>query len=603
LASWVAGTNAPDITITHGYAAVNGIFYRFGGIHLEDVNTPLDKCYAYNITQNSWVQIANLPEAARNLFAAAVNTNIYVFENVSGKPLTIKIYNTLTDTWAIGPAYDSGILPINRISSYGNRIYLYSWSSRVIHVFDTETFSFLSNIPIETSKYYYATESVKTYLYLLGGRINDAVYNTVNKFNTVVRTWEEFGALPVQIEYSGSAVFEDTIYLVGGMVGGKAVSTVLIYNTVDDSTSFGMPLPRVLYDTNCAVTNGYLVSYGGAISGTESYVSNIHILDLKTATTANPSPAAGFIDETINNIFSWELITSPSSAIQASAVFQWRVANASAINTINISGSSQSITIPSGTFPNGNIQWRVRATGSNGIESDFTEWLSFATIDAIHHAPTNLYPHGSYKQNATRTIQFSWITHSPQSTPQRAFEIQVSYDNGSNWISFGKVISPSNTFILSGGTLTPGPSGIVTWRVRTYNSDDVASPWSSTASFLALTAPNAPQWISVTTGSSRPTAKWVSTAQIGWRLQVLRGTEIIYDTGMQYGTDTEHMIRDFLANGQYTFQIQIENELQLESAWATRQVNISARNRLNISLSGEAQEKNIMLSFEVEVRS
>lgn len=318
---------------------------------------------------------------------------------------------------------------------------------------------------------------------------------------------------------------------------------------------------------------------------------------------ANLNPSSGFANEKIENKFTWTLDSIPPTDTQQSAIFQWRARGASVINTINV-GTTQSATVPSNTLPNGEFEWRVSATNTAGIVAPFTEWFLLTTVDQKPNKPTGLYPNTG-SRDGTKVMQFSWIHNSPLSTPQSAFEVKITYDGGTTWRALSnKVTTAVTQFTAAANTILPtDPTGRIGWRVRSYNSDNVASDWSDTAFFIVHPAPQAPNWISVEAGRSRPLSRWTSLMQVGFQLQVLAGEVVLFDSGEIHGTQTEYRIPIFLNNGLFTFRVRIKNIRGLYSDWANRAVSINARHSLNITLRGNPVEGGAALDFDVEVRA
>lgn len=322
----------------------------------------------------------------------------------------------------------------------------------------------------------------------------------------------------------------------------------------------------------------------------------------ENAFLTNLNPTAGFVNEKIDNKFLWNLISIPIQLEQQSGTFQWRVRNSSDINTINI-GTDQFVIVPANTLPQGEFEWRVSAANASGIIVPFTDWFLLTTIDAKPNKPTGLYPHSGVR-DGTRPIQFSWIHNSPLSTPQSAFELQVTYDGGATWLDLSNMVASAITqFTAAADTILPtDPTGRIGWRVRTYNSDDVSSDWSDSAFFIVHPAPQAPNWISVETARSRPLGRWISLGQVGFQLQVLSGETVLFDSGEIFGTQTEYRMPQYLPNGIYIFKVRIKNVRGLLSEWADFPVSINARRTLQINLTGDQTKNGVQLIFDADVR-
>lgn len=315
---------------------------------------------------------------------------------------------------------------------------------------------------------------------------------------------------------------------------------------------------------------------------------------IRTVTIINPSPASGFLNEHEDNVFAWNIETYPQGYQQTYAEFQWRPKGGSS-RTIIINSNTMQTVVPAETFPNGTIEWRVRANAGAGFLWDWSPWMEISTIDQIHGKPYNLQP-SQGKRNGTKNIVLSWVLRSYLSTPQKAFEVQYRYTNTSWTALSGKVNSSTLAYTVIADTFKP-LDGLAYWRVRTYNSDNVAGEWSDPVSFIVLTAPQVPQWISVEGNKSRPICRWTSVNQIGWQMTITQNDQTIYDTGEQYGNATEHKVSDYLNNDTYRFRLRIINDLGLWSEWAVRTVTVNANKRFTITLSADAVPYAALLTF------
>lgn len=315
---------------------------------------------------------------------------------------------------------------------------------------------------------------------------------------------------------------------------------------------------------------------------------------------SSASPMNGFIDEHLSNKFTWQMGYDPflvEAKLQLNlSIFQWRVQNSATINTHYVYGTESEISFPPGTFPNGAIQWRVQVYTDDNVASDFTDWYTVSTIDEVHYAPTFLKPSGSAIDGG-KIVDFTWVCNSPYGTPQKAFELQVTYDLGDTWQS----ISGIYTTNITGFSMSPRSlkSGRVGWRVRTFNSDWVSSPWSAVAYITNQMSPTLPQWISIESGKSMPICAWIAEEQMEYELEVLQDSKVIYSF-RDFGTAKKHKISEYLEDGQYLFRIRVRNYVKLWSDWSNYNVTIATRKRLKITLSGESIDNGAFLTWETE---
>lgn len=581
-----------------GLAAIGRYAYGISG----------NNVYVYDSVLDTWSIKTTTPAGSNILAAVAINDKIYCFNYPIKNGLYV--YTPITNAWELRRGTD---LPAAYIRQYNfvsvrEKIYYFqsasfSPQSDNIIIYDTESDQWSSFAPIQSVRRQYGIAAAGDKIYVIGGNTymsaavdRDVDSSILESLDTDSKTWSVLSSMILGKRIFATTISGSEIYAIAGYSGNTIhLSDTQIYNIQTDSWRLGMAAPfSGATMRHIAVCNGIIL-----IVGSLGYCT----LDTRTASIVNPIPSSGFVNEKTVNAFTWTLESSPAGTAQQSATFQWRVRNSTTINTINV-GSAQSVTIPANTLPNGEIEWRVSATNAAGITAPFTEWFLLTTIDERPNKPTGLYPNTG-SRDGTRTIQFSWLHNSPLSTPQSAFELQITYDGGYSWKAIsGKVTTAATQFTAAANTITPTDvTGRVGWRVRTYNSDNIASEWSDTAFFIVHPAPQAPNWVSVESGRARPLCRWTSLGQVGFQLQVTSGDTVLFDSGEIPGTATEYRILEYLSNGIFTFQVRIKNIRGLFSEWAVRTVTINAPHRLSITLQGEAVENAAHLTFDAEVRT
>lgn len=191
--------------------------------------------------------------------------------------------------------------------------------------------------------------------------------------------------------------------------------------------------------------------------------------------------------------------------------------------------------------------------------------------DVPPDAPTLHDPIGDYKDNKS-VIRFEWTHNSSVGGTQKKFDLQWCID-GISWDHTVSQTTSNNYYDMAANTF---PSGNIYWRVRTYNDYDEAGSYSSSASFYAIGAPNAPSTLAITSGTARPVVTWTSVGQQIYQLQVLQGSTVIYDTGDVPSINVrEHKITSFLLDGSYIVQVRIKNEYDMWSPWASPAFTVS----------------------------
>jgi len=344
------------------------------------------------------------------------------------------------------------------------------------------------------------------------------------------------------------------------------------------------------------IENGFVVAFRGAVSGTSEAVFYGEKSTRKPFLTCeysndnvgikadNLSPSAGaFVNRAQKNTFTWDAEDDTdltqvcfAEVKQTSAVFEWRVKNASASNTISVSGATTACTVPANTFPSGTIEWRVKATANSGTTTT-SAWQEITATDVTPTAKP-VSPSGIVI-DATIVNRFSWQHIISTGTPQSKADLQWSAD-GTTWNTLATVTGENQYYDVPANTFT---SGTKYWRVRTYNTDGTASAWSEKAEFIAINAPSAPSIVIQSTGP-RPRITWQTSEQEAYQLTLSSG----YASGTVYGTEKAWRSPVYLADGSYTVRVRVQNKYGMWSEWSAAALPVSHTEGEAITLSVDA---------------
>lgn len=344
------------------------------------------------------------------------------------------------------------------------------------------------------------------------------------------------------------------------------------------------------------IKNGFVFAFRGAPSGTSEAIFYGEKSTRKPFLTCeysndnvgikadNFSPSSGaFVNRFQKNTFTWgatddTTITQVCFAEikQTSAVFEWRVKNASTSNTISVSGATTACTVPANTFPSGTIEWRVKATANSGTTTT-SAWQEITTTDVTPSCKP-VSPSGIVI-DATIATRFSWQHIISTGTPQRKADLQWSAD-GTTWNTLATVTGENQYYDVPANTFT---SGTKYWRVRTYNTDGTASAWSEKAEFIAINAPSAPSIVIQSTGP-RPRITWQTSEQEAYQLTLSSG----YASGTVYGTEKAWRSPVYLADGSYTVRVRVQNKYGMWSEWSAAALPVSHTEGEAITLSVDA---------------
>lgn len=344
------------------------------------------------------------------------------------------------------------------------------------------------------------------------------------------------------------------------------------------------------------IRNGFVVALRGGESGTSEAI----IFGAKS--TRKPSLVCEYSDDTVGitadgfaptagafvnrfekNMFTWRCDddTADSQVCfaeikQTSAVFEWRVKNASASNTISVSGATTACTVPANTFPSGTIEWRVKVTANSGTTTT-SAWQEITTTDVTPTAKP-VSPSGIVI-DATIVNRFSWQHIISTGTPQSKADLQWSAD-GTTWNTLATVAGENQYYDVPANKFT---SGTKYWRVRTYNTGGIAGEWSDAAQIVVIAAPTAPS-IQIKSTGPRPSISWQTSEQEAYQVELDGKLSV----GTHYGTDKTWTSPAYLADGSHTVRVRVQNQYGMWSDWGAAALPVTNTPGASITLSVQA---------------
>lgn len=344
------------------------------------------------------------------------------------------------------------------------------------------------------------------------------------------------------------------------------------------------------------IKNGFVFAFRGAPSGTSEAIFYGEKSTRKPFLTCeysndnvgikadNFSPSSkAFVNRLQKNTFTWDATDDTATTQvcfaeikQTSAVFEWRVKNASTSKTISVSGATTACTVPANTFPSGTLEWRVKVTANSGTTTT-SAWQEITTTDVTPTAKP-VSPSGIVI-DATIANRFSWKHIISTGTPQSKADLQWSAD-GTAWNTLATVTGENQYYDVPANKFT---SGTKYWRVRTYNTDGTPSEWSDKAEFIAINAPSAPSIVIQSTGP-RPRITWQTSEQEAYQLTLSSG----YASGTVYGTEKAWRSPVYLADGSYTIRVRVQNKYGMWSEWSAAALPVSHTEGEAITLSVDA---------------
>ena len=274
------------------------------------------------------------------------------------------------------------------------------------------------------------------------------------------------------------------------------------------------------------------------------------------------SPAAGgFVDRTKAATFTWASAASGwcyGDVTETTCTLQWRDGTTGTVHTVAATPQTGQCIIPANTFPSSNqIQWRVSVVSNSGVTTT-SDWITISTKDSTPTA-TPLEPI-DVVVDASRSVSFSWQHSVATGTAQTKADLEISSDK-ETWSSLVTVTGALTSYTAPANTLG---SGTKYWRVRTYNTDGTAGSWSDAAQFIAIGAPAAPS-VTVLSANPRPEIRWQSDEQQAYQVEI----DGVYASGTRFGTWKTWKAPFYLADGNYTVRVRVQNEYGFWSPWGT----------------------------------
>lgn len=298
----------------------------------------------------------------------------------------------------------------------------------------------------------------------------------------------------------------------------------------------------------------------------------------------------GYIDRTAPNVFSWHTTWTGfpvENVAQTSATLQWKNGESGTVNSITISGSSTTYTMPANTLPESSeLYWRVQTTTASGTAT--SDWRAVRTVDTEGFC-AGISPSGAYI-DGTEETRFVWTYSTASGAAPSGYDLQIKGTADADFRTITSATTADTFALIPAGTL---PGGSLQWRVRGYNQSGVAGEWSEPLSCVVISAPAAPEvWIEQ--ASPRPTVAWSAVGQLAF--EVRAGS---YSSGTIFGTDKSFKIPAYLPDGQTAVQVRVLGEYDLWSPYGQTSLTVANAGSGEILLTAQAQSGDAALSWTV----
>lgn len=313
----------------------------------------------------------------------------------------------------------------------------------------------------------------------------------------------------------------------------------------------------------------------------------------------NQPPPRTILPKNVENRFSWDVSLPPAvigfngetgKLDQKTMRIQWRKPGETEYHEYIQEGNGGShwasgvMYVPAGTFTDDEIEYRWATETPIGVLTT-SDWATASTVDTLSTA-TAISPISTYI-DGTEANTFTWGHSNSTGTKQQRADLQTSADGGTSWQDLITFEGESQTGIVPADALS---GGSILWRVRTYNTDGVAGPWSEAAPIVVYAAGPAPIFFDIKE-TPRPTIRWQSTGQEAYELEI---GDYHYQT---FGTEKSHTTNAYFEDGQYPLRIRVQNSLGLWSKWAEQTISIQNAPGPSLQVTAVQHNNGVELSF------
>ncbi len=259
-------------------------------------------------------------------------------------------------------------------------------------------------------------------------------------------------------------------------------------------------------------------------------------------------------------------ITSPAYVSDANEWIIWDITSivTNALGTNNAVIGLQDLT---GAQSDDTEIWKFSSRESTNIP-----YIEITYNDAVPDLPTIIYPNGDVIEKGN-ALTFQWKHNSLYDTGQTKYDFGWRQQGNASWTDALGVVSTVQSRTLDTSSM---PTGIIEWRVRTYNAINAVSEYAYGA-FELTGRPTAPI-IDSMKNDAITEIKWRSNeAETAiFRLWIYQVATLIHDSGERPGGFTSSYIPNMMfPDGAYTVKMRIGSVYGVWSDEAARVFTIS----------------------------
>lgn len=279
-------------------------------------------------------------------------------------------------------------------------------------------------------------------------------------------------------------------------------------------------------------------------------------------------------------------------------------------STVTVSGANEWIvwdvtSIVSNTLGINNI-----VLGIQDLESNIaiTEWWKFSSResgnipyieitynDAVPDLPTIIYPNGDVIEKGN-ALTFQWKHNSLYDNGQTKYDFGWRQQGNASWADALGVVSTVQSRTLDTNAM---PTGIIEWRVRTYNANNAVSDYSY-GSFELTGRPTAPIIESMKNDAiTKITWRSNESETAIYRIWIYQGATLVHDSGERPGGLTNSYVPNMMfPDGTYTVKMRIGSVYGAWSDEAARVFTISTPQMAKPGISLSAAKTGIRITAE-----
>lgn len=271
---------------------------------------------------------------------------------------------------------------------------------------------------------------------------------------------------------------------------------------------------------------------------------------------------------------------------QRSALVHWTEDGGKTIHEIPLDSEEQCL-IPAGSVTADSFQWQVKVCTNDGVWSENDDvWYTATTNDVSISSAVAIRPRWIVIENTDENT-FVWEHIIASGSRPTGADLQWSADGESGWTTFMEYRGRDCQCVVPPDSL---PSGVIFWRVRTYNASGVAGTWSEG---IQVTVHGAPPMPEITFIEETP------LPEIRWGAEEQYVAEIDIDGLCQrvYGSVKSYRWTELLEAGNHQLKLRVQNLYGLWSKWAETSFQTSNQPRTTFLLSGESVDFGVNLMW------